>query len=272
MNETPMMERAAEQPPLDGMQQGLEFVGFLELALEELPNSVLLPSKELVEQVRKNGILQAISVMVDDDGAYVVFEGRRRAVAARENGHETIPALVFKGSPLFHAISLIANNVRSENPVSDLDAILSLMASGYQETEIALELGIPIATIRRRARLASLRPELMEALQTLHLSIRLAEKIALLTKLQQDMLVEIYQRSGRLTSKDVKAVIDATTPESEKATQQEIPDTDWRTALRKAVAIAREAGIPFEAFQAALVSVFDADSDADNDLSGTDGD
>lgn len=262
-----MAEAVVEQPPLDGLHQDLKFIGFRELVLEELPNSVLLPSKELVEQVRKNGILQAISVMQDDDGAYIILEGRRRVVAARENDMDTIPALVFEGSPLFHALSLIANNVRSENPVSDLDAILSLLASGYQENEIALELGIPVGIIKRRTRLASLRPELMEALQTLHLGIRLAEKIALLTKQQQDMLVAIYQQTGRLTSADVKDVIDATTPESEKATQttmSDVDDKDWRKALRVAVASARENGIPFEAFQAAMVAAFEDDlSDVD---------
>jgi ParB/RepB/Spo0J family partition protein len=262
-NETVATEEPV-QPALDGLHEDAGSPELMQLALSTLPNSVLLPDKNLVESVRKNGVLAAIVVMVDKEGGLAIIDGRRRVVAARENDMDTIPALVYPFSSLYHAMSLTTNNVRTENPVSDLDGILSLMATGYQETEIASELGIPVAVIRRRVRLSSLHPELMTGLQTLHIGFRLAEKIALLTKEQQEMLADRYREKERLTAADVKEIVDATTPESEKATQTTMSikeDKDWRAALRLAISKARENGIAFEAFQAAMTAEYESDDD-----------
>ena len=51
-------------------------------------------AKEFARSIKERGVLEPVTVYVDEDGAYVVLRGQRRTVVAAEVGLTDIPAQV----------------------------------------------------------------------------------------------------------------------------------------------------------------------------------
>lgn len=169
------------------------------------------PSSELVRSVGISGVLIPVLVRESKGGKYDVRDGRRRVLAAKENGLLAVPAmLMVGGNPDLHdpAVTLEANDTSSPNPIIELEAIEELMRQvpGIGVPQIARGLGIKRKTVKDRLKLTSLRYELRDAWKAGKFIAKVGVDAAKLDETQQAELFHRYEASGTLTLDDVKAV------------------------------------------------------------------
>jgi ParB family chromosome partitioning protein len=185
--------------------------------LRDVPVSLLIirdaiqPSREFIEDIKSRGILVELRVR-EEEGRYVVDAGRRRALAARLAGLETVPCIISPG--MSAEDNLAENNLRKANPVTDLLYLKELMIKeGLSEKEIAKRTGMTVATQRKRLKLDRLIEPLRKAITELtesgkvRLTVSLAERIAShLTTDEQRELAGTLAEKGILTVKDYRSL------------------------------------------------------------------
>jgi ParB/RepB/Spo0J family partition protein len=214
----------------------------MSIQLATVTGNTLEPEAGFVENIRRIGLLNPITVRHTGNGHYKLAAGRRRVAAMRQiHGTEgMVLANVFpRGTPmsLIHAMSISENTQRRPNPLTDLRAIEALVAAGANEQQIASELHLPIGTIRSRMRLAALIPSLREAIESNRMSPSTGERAARLNAGQQGQLAALLDVSptarvtmddvGRLlrvrATEQVEALPDAAfTPQTEAAAPQAV--------------------------------------------------
>jgi len=180
------------------------------------PDEVLLsdaPSRELIEDIGIRGQQDPISVTLDQNGKYLVIAGRRRIKALRillsasPEAVKTVSAIVFTDIDQTSALNMAAveNNLRSENPLTDLQAIANLMDRnpGISLAEISRQTGIPIARVKKRLKLVNLAPEIKQAVIDNKITTNVAENIAKMGPGKQSELVNLYIQKGKLSQEDV---------------------------------------------------------------------
>lgn len=178
---------------------------------------------DLMDSIRTMGILQPIAVryIAGTEDQYEVVAGRRRATAARRLGLEYVPALFVPEETTPEqaaAMSLTENAIRRPNPLTDFQAIRTLMLGGANEQQISEQLHIPLNVLRSRMRLATLTPELMRRVEQGQISPTLAATIAPLGASRQRELLNLLEareesalpgETVRLTAADVRQVREA---------------------------------------------------------------
>jgi ParB/RepB/Spo0J family partition protein len=179
------------------------------LELHDLPKNLPgpPPTAAMIRNVKAVGVLQPITVeLVDADKAtYRVVDGRRRVMAAREAGLSRIHALVRQVTPVQRAAATIAlNELRSENPLGELEAIRELHKKGYDEQQITEATGMRASRIRLRlALIERLNPEILKAAKAGKVGLRVAAAIAKLAPGTQAILANVLESEGKLTGDDV---------------------------------------------------------------------
>ncbi len=116
----------------------------------------------LADSIRKNGILQPISVRKRADGCYELIAGERRLRAARLAGLAQVPCILMKADNKKAAIlGLVENMQRADlDPFEEAEAIRRLMNEwGVTQLEIAEKLGKAQSTIANKLRLLRLSPD-----------------------------------------------------------------------------------------------------------------
>lgn len=172
-----------------------------------------LVAPDLSESISRFGVLQPIIVRESTTtGRYELVAGRRRVSAARMLSLESIPALVFPSTTpdaLLHAIGLVENTSRGDSINFDVERIRVLRSRGFSARRICRELNISRREYRRRARLLTLIPALLERLAGSWLSLRLASKLATISQDAQLRVATDLSESGRctLTPRDVENVL-----------------------------------------------------------------
>jgi len=171
------------------------------------------PSRELIEDIGIRGQQDPISVTLDQNGKYLVIAGRRRIKALRillsasPEAVKTVSAIVFTDIDQTSALNMAAveNNLRSENPLTDLQAIANLMDRnpGISLAEISRQTGIPIARVKKRLKLVNLAPEIKQAVIDNKITTNVAESIAKMGPGKQSELVNLYIQKGKLSQEDV---------------------------------------------------------------------
>nr|WP_255604544.1 ParB/RepB/Spo0J family partition protein [Oscillochloris sp. ZM17-4] len=178
------------------------------------PNAELIgaaPDEAFVKNVKEFGVMQPILLLKKPNGSYVVSAGRRRVKAARINGQDKIPAVVYPfGWASNDVLTTIENQMRSDNAAADLAAVESLVAQGASETAISEATGKPVATIRNLLRLKGLIPQLRAAFNEGTFKDSVAYKIVALKPDEQRKLLSTLAKNGRLINKDVDILIAAT--------------------------------------------------------------
>ena len=190
----------------------------IKISLDQLPpNNALLspnPTRELIEDISVRGQTTPIQVTKDANGNYIVIAGRRRIKAIRQL-HEAIPEkwttvdAVLVDAPLDSysvlGLSSVENNLRTDNPLTDLQAIKYLMDNNPQisEQEISRQTGIPIARIRKRLKLNKLIPEIAKAVINGDVAISVAEEATKLNHSKQEQLLHIFLEKGKISREDV---------------------------------------------------------------------
>lgn len=180
------------------------FVG--DLDLNSLPQNDQLygepPDRSFIESVKRVGV--TVPILVEDTNypPYHVIAGRRRIKAARAAGLTHIPAMVYPHGTITDVLTLIENAERSQNAVSDLESIETLIRQGADEAMIGKATGMSVATIRKRLKLANLLPAFRQQLRVGTLNVSLAQRIARLRPNEQEQLLQ-QQAAETLTGKIV---------------------------------------------------------------------
>ena len=180
-----------------------------DLALAGLPAFLVAPAPDpaLVESVRQLGVLERIKVVADGDDGWLVFDGRRRVLAARAAGLTTIPARVYAVDDVnHHALTLVLNQQRHPNVLAEYESVKALVAQGYDEASIARETGISRGTITKRLRLGNLHEELFGLLSARLITPAVAERAAALPLQAQERLLATFEETNHVTAQDVRNV------------------------------------------------------------------
>jgi ParB family transcriptional regulator, chromosome partitioning protein len=143
--------------------------------------------RDLVNSIRDLGVLEPVILELQGDN-FSVIDGRRRTLAARAAGLKSIPARVIEidGWLGRDVLSILLNEQRGPNPVSELLAIERLIQAGKSERDITKATGMDAATIRKRLKLARLIFALRIRLENGLLKVGLAEAIAVLPEALQE--------------------------------------------------------------------------------------
>lgn len=170
------------------------------------------PDKALVESIKRHGILNPISVVAAigslHDPLYLVWDGRRRTQAAKLLGLDVLPARIYPETNHMTALlGLVMNGHRRPNPWAEWLAIKTLLDAGAGMAVIAQATKLPIGTIKRRAKLGNLIPEMAGRVSHGLISAVVAEAIASLSYSYQKRLLPIVAERGKLTMADVRGVV-----------------------------------------------------------------
>lgn len=196
--------------------------------LAELPGNDDLvgvdPTDAFVESVKALGILQPVALVEVDPAdpraelagvKYQVAAGRRRIKTARLLEFDEVPALVFAhGTQPVDVAALVENTHRKSNAASEVDALRHLderlRAAGEALTDkaLALRLGLPVATVKKRRRLLSLDGVLFGAFMRGGMKSGVAEAASKLSPTRQAELVKLAQKSA-IAGGNARLVVDA---------------------------------------------------------------
>jgi ParB-like chromosome segregation protein Spo0J len=182
------------------------------------------PSAKLRELIRDLGLLQPVVVVPGRSGRYRVVEGRRRCKAIAQLAdadsarmRPTVDALIIEGRQAGRrevrgGLTLALHATRTASPVSELQAIETILETGGAESEavtvkeIAAQTGMSVQTVRRRLRLRSLTPALRAAFDEGKIAASLAEAAARLPDVCQQELEGQLEAGNRLSAADVHDV------------------------------------------------------------------
>ena len=128
---------------------------------------------ELANSIRKNGLLNPISVREKEDGGYTIIAGERRYRAVRMLEWEEIDAIVFdvEGSAA-KELQLLENiNRKDLNPIELAQAYQGFVDKGYSVQEIGNIVGKPANIISWQMNLLKTRQDIQHLLAKGQLSV-----------------------------------------------------------------------------------------------------
>lgn len=209
-------ERAAQNAPviMPGEYPSIEMVVPL-AKLRELPELVgARPSAHLIDSIKERGVIEPVILArrTEDDQDFRIVGGRRRIMASIQADRAEIPARVYSvGDKLdnwFAGMTLHLHGTRSENIAAEVQAVGALRGTHTIE-RIARELDMPIGTVKKRAKLLELLPEVQALLYGGKVPHTVIAEMAGLSEDRQRGLVDLFNTTGKLSHKDVKAARNA---------------------------------------------------------------
>ena len=194
-------------------------------AFENHPFRVVDDEKmtELVESIKKNGIVSPVLVRPDDEGTYEMISGHRRMHAAQLIGLKTIPAIVREMTNDEAVIFMVDANIQREEILPSEKAFaykmrmeamnrqgkrtdLTLCQDGTKlnsAEEISNQSGDSVRSIHRYIRLTFLVPNLLELVDKGRLSVTPAVDVSYFPEQIQKHLVEYINENGFLKADQV---------------------------------------------------------------------
>ena len=182
---------------------------------------------DLVESIKKNGILVPVLVRPDADNNYEMIAGHRRMHAAIKVGLKTIPAIIRDLDDDEAVVAMVDSNIQREKLLPSekafaykmkLEAMkhrvgrkskenVSQLGTHYRaDSEMANELGESRNTIRRFIRLTELIPELLEYVDKKRLPFTSGVDISYLDKEIQKWIFEYIKENGPVKSVQIAAL------------------------------------------------------------------
>lgn len=114
---------------------------------------------ELTESIKKNGVMQNLTVMPDTDGKYLVLIGHRRMAAARAAGLDELECRIVDEMPRNEQISIMLTENIQRNDLTVLEQAESfqlMLDLGDNVETIAEKSGFSQSTVRHRLEIAKL--------------------------------------------------------------------------------------------------------------------
>ncbi|MGK7925894.1 MAG: ParB N-terminal domain-containing protein [Spirulina sp.] len=169
-------------------------------------NSQLLASiKDLNQQGIFAGLLQPlVLIKYEDCEKYKMGAGRRRLRALRELQIEQAPANIILAGAIDEAskdeieatVTLIENQVRQPNFISDVKAIRKLSLFHLSPEKIREKTGLDKKTFDRLSQLLNLIDDFFKAFCDRNIALGVAERLAKIERFQQRELLRIYREAG----------------------------------------------------------------------------
>lgn len=229
--------------------------------IDEFPNhpfKVLMDEdmEQLVESVKRNGVMTPATVRLKEDGRYELISGHRRKKACELAGLETLKCEVKELTRDEAIIIMVESNLQRsvilpsekafaykmrleamdrQGQRSDLTST-PLGSKSRSNEELADKVGESREQIRRYIRLTELVPEILQMVDDRQIAFRPAVEISYLTEEQQYTLLEAmeyndatpslaqaikmkkYNQEGKLTEEVISSIM-----EEEKPNQKEKP-------------------------------------------------
>ena len=179
---------------------------YKEIPVKDFPDFASVnPTPQMVNSVKRLGVLEPVIMR-----GPTLVAGRRRVRAAKMAGLATVPARVFpEDFSNEYILSLVENEQRRHNPLSDLHSVEALMAEGKDEQSITAETGITPQRIRKILSVRKLIPLLRRAFEDGVIKYSVAAAAAKKPQKVQERLLEILEGEGVLRLKDVQKVCKA---------------------------------------------------------------
>ncbi len=175
----------------------------------------------LAESIKRNGILQPVTVRQTSDGKYEIIAGERRCRAAAMAGLKAVPCIVTEVDDKRSAIlSLMENLQRSDlNCFEEADGIARLINSwGITQQEVAERLGKAQSTIANKLRLLRLTPAQRRRIIDAGLTERHARALLrILDDAQRDSALDSIINKGLNVSDTDKLIDEILSPKQEPA-------------------------------------------------------
>ena len=211
----------------------------------------------LGESIRRNGILQPLSVRAEDgDGKYELIAGERRLRAATESGFDRVPCIVINADSTQAAVYSVIENLqrRDLNFFEEALAIESLCERyGLDRAQLSERLGKAPSTLSNKLRLLRLPEDIREKMISADLTERHAR--ALLRIENPDKLHAatdtVIKRSLNVaqTEKLVNAILDDETAHKPRVIKLFKDVRIFVNTINHAVDTMREAGIRAESLR-----------------------
>ena len=132
----------------------------------ENPRKDLGDLSELTESIRKNGIMQNLTVVKNKfvPDVYTVVIGNRRMEAAKAAGMEAVPCVVSEMDPRTQIATMLEENMqRADLTVYEqAQGFQMMMDLGFSAHEISEKTGFGETTVRRRLKMAEMDPKLLK--------------------------------------------------------------------------------------------------------------
>ena len=147
------------------------------IAISEIAVEEARLAHPLAKAVAAKGVIVPVvlGVKKDASGLYPILDGRRRILASIKAGLDEVPAVFLDGGA---EITLMLHATRQNNPVSELNAVRSLMKQGMSEGQIARAGYMAVQRIRKLAKLNRLEPEIAVRVEKGEVSSTVAFEIA----------------------------------------------------------------------------------------------
>lgn len=180
----------------------------------------------LSESIRRNGLLQPVSVRKREDGCYELIAGERRLRAARLAGMSKVPCIVISVNDRRAAMLGLIENMQREdlNIFEEAEALRKLMDDwGVTQLEIAQKLGKAQSTIANKLRLLRLTPDERSRIISAGLTERHARALLRIenARVRSDVLNSIIAR--QLTVTETESLInEILMPEQPPEPQDEV--------------------------------------------------
>ena len=122
------------------------------------PRKNLGDLSELADSIKKNGILQNLTVVKADEDKYTVIIGHRRCTAAKLAGLTELPCVVAEMDEAKQIETMLCENVqRSElTYIEQAEGFQLLLDMGFSVPDVAEKTGFSESTVRRRTSLISM--------------------------------------------------------------------------------------------------------------------
>ncbi len=163
--------------------------------------------EELVDSIRKYGIVTPITVREKPDGIYEIISGHRRSRGALLAGLSAVPAIVRELNDDEATIEMVYANIQRENilPSEKAKSYAQIYSKNKKQGQrnagqafdtIQEKFGDSPTNIRRYVRLAQLSDELLKMVDDGHLGFTQGVDISYLTLEAQEWVLEYLQQKG----------------------------------------------------------------------------
>ena len=162
------------------------------------------PADFMKDSVETMGIIND-PILRKKGNKHIIIDGRRRIISAKLAGKTSIQAKVYTEISNAHSsmITLSANYARSNNPISELEALEQLDKSKITMDTIRKYLNVSKNQAKELKRLLDLPQNLYKALKEGKISWTLAKKIVRLSIKMQKKISNEYQKEGKITGKRI---------------------------------------------------------------------
>lgn len=128
------------------------------------PRKELGDLKELTESIKKNGILQNLTVVQEGQDSYKVVIGHRRLAAAKRAGLKTVPCVIREMSQREQIQTMLMENIQREDLTvyEQAQGFQMMMDLGSTVADIVKETGFSETTVRHRLKMTELNQETLK--------------------------------------------------------------------------------------------------------------